>query len=75
MGALGQGPGGEMSNARGDIPREVPTYYPGGSDPIRGNSPYTPVSGNSGGAPQVPVLGLVILAGIVLAFEHFRKGR
>jgi len=62
-------------SARGDIPRENATYYPGSGDPIRGNSPYTPVSGNSGAAPQVPVLGLAVLAGIVLLFEHFRKGR
>lgn len=74
MGTVGQGPGGEVS-ARGDIPRENATYYPGSSDPIRGNSPYTPVSGNTAGAPHVPVLGLVALAGIVLVFEHFRKGR
>lgn len=75
MGALGQGPGGEVSDARGDIPRER-YYYPGSVDPIRGNSAYTPANGYASGAtPQVPVVGLVILAVIVLAFEHFRKGR
>jgi hypothetical protein len=63
-----------MSDPRADIPREG-GYYPGGYDPIRNTTPYAPVSGNSGAAPNVPVVGLVILAGIVLAFEHFRKGR
>jgi hypothetical protein len=64
-----------MSGARDDIPRER-GYYPAGSvDPIRGNSLYTPVQGNSGAVPHVPVVGLIVLAGIVLAFEHFRKGR
>jgi len=66
-----------VSGARADIPREGPSYYPGGSyDPIRGNSLYTPVSsGTSGEAPNIPVVGLLVVVGIVLAFEHFRKGR
>jgi hypothetical protein len=64
-----------MSGARDDIPRER-AYYPAGSiDPVRATSPYTPIAGNTGSMPHVPVVGLVVLAGIVLAFEHFRKGR
>jgi len=63
-----------MSDPRADIPRER-GYYPGGADPIRGNTLYAPTQGNAGEAPQIPVVGLIILAVIVLAFEHFRKGR
>jgi hypothetical protein len=63
-----------MSGARDDIPRER-FYNPGANDPIRGNTPWAPVTGNASAAPQVPVVGLLVLAGVVLVFEHFRKGR
>lgn len=53
------------------------TYYPGASsDPVRANAPYTPVTLiNAAGAPSVPILGVAIVAGIVLWFEHMRRKR
>jgi len=63
-----------VSDPRADIPRER-GYYPGGGDPVRNSNPWTPASGITGAAPHVPVVGLLVLAGIVLVFEHFRKGR
>lgn len=52
-------------------------FYPGGStDPVRANAPFTPVTiVNDGSAPSVPILGVVILAGVVLWFEHMRRRR
>ena len=63
-----------MSDPRADIPRER-SYYPATGDPVRSSNPWTPASGITGAAPQIPVMGILILAGIVLVFEHFRKGR
>lgn len=53
------------------------TYYPGASsDPVRANAPYTPVTlVNAAGAPSVPILGVAVVAGIVLWFEHMRRTR
>lgn len=53
------------------------TYYPGGTtDPVRANAPFTPVTlVNAAGTPSVPVLGVVIVAGIVLWFEFMRRKR
>ena len=61
--------------ALSDIPRKRGYYRGGRVDAIGSTVIYTPVQGNSGAAPQIPVVGLIVLAGIVLAFEHFRKGR
>jgi hypothetical protein len=64
-----------MSGPRADIPREGSTFYPPGGDPIRASSPFAPVSGTLGAAPRVPLLGIAIVAGVVLLFEHFRNKR
>ena len=52
-------------------------YYPGGStDPIRGNAPFTPVTiVDPGGRPSVPILGVLVLVGVALWFEHTRRKR
>ena len=63
-----------MSDPRADIPRER-VFYPPTFDPIRASSPFAPVSGTLGTAPRVPVLGVAIVAGIILVFEHFRRKR
>lgn len=75
MGPVGESEGhNEVSDPRADIPRER-SFYPGQSvDSIRGNAPFTPVF-NNGTAPRVPLLGIAIVAGAILLFEHFRKGR
>jgi hypothetical protein len=48
------------------------------TDPVRAVNPYTPSELVTTGAPaQLPVLGIAIVAGLVLWFEHMRrkKGR
>lgn len=53
------------------------TFYPAGStDPVRANAPFTPVTIVGGGdAPSVPILGVVLVAGVVLWFEFMRRKR
>lgn len=63
-----------MSDPRADIPRER-GYYPPTGDPVRTSTPWSPATGITGAAPNIPVMGILIVAGIILAFEHFRKGR
>lgn len=60
--------------ARADIPRER-GYYPGIQDSVRASSPFVPATGNTVAGPQIPVLGLLVVAGAILALEYFRKGR
>jgi hypothetical protein len=74
VGAFGEAEGREVSGARDDIPRER-FFYPGGFDGIRQTTPYTPVNGATGAAPRIPLVGVAIVAGLVLWFEHMRKSR
>lgn len=75
MGTLREGQRrNEVSDPRADIPRER-VFYPGTGDSVRNSNPWSPASGITGAAPTVPVMGILILAGVVLVFEHFRKGR
>lgn len=58
--------------------RQVPdmyAYQPGAAgDPVRPANPYVPteVVVNTG-VPSVPIVGVLVLAGIVLWFEHMRR--
>lgn len=63
-----------MSNPRADIPGES-VFYPPTSDPVRASALFAPVSGTLGTAPRVPVVGIAVVAGIILVFEHFRNKR
>lgn len=53
------------------------SFYPSGSsDPVRANVPFTPVTiVDPGGRPNVPILGVVVLVGVALLFEHMRRKR
>lgn len=53
------------------------SFYPGGStDPVRSNAPFTPVTlVHTSDAPSIPILGVAIVAGLVLLFEHMRRRR
>jgi len=64
-----------VSGPRADIPREGSTFYPPGGDPIRASSAYAPVSGTLGSAPRIPLVGIAIVGGLILLFEHFRNKR
>ena len=45
-------------------------------DPVRSVNPYTPTELVTGGqAPSVPILGVVVVAGVILLFEHMRRKR
>lgn len=45
-------------------------------DPVRPVNPYTPTELVTGGqAPSVPILGVAVVAGVVLLFEHMRRKR
>ena len=60
--------------ARADVPRER-GYYPGIFDTVRTSTPFIPATGNVAGGFQLPIMGIAIVAGIILALEYFRKGR
>jgi hypothetical protein len=61
--------------ARDDIPRERLYYRPGSEDPVRANSPFTPSTGNDGSTMRLPLVGVLVVGGLILLLEHFRKGR
>jgi len=42
------------------------------SDPVRSYTPFTPSTGNTGASVQLPIIGLVAIAGLLLFFEHMR---
>ena len=51
-------------------------YPPGATDPVRANTPFTPVTiVDPGGRPHVPLLGVLILVGIALWFHHQNRRR
>lgn len=52
-------------------------FYPGGAEPVRANVPFTPVTINraAGDVPNVPLVGVLVLVGVVLFFEHQRRRR
>ena len=60
--------------SRADIPRER-GYYPGIYDSVRTSTPFVPATGNVAGGFQLPLVGIAVVAGIILALEYFRKGR
>lgn len=60
--------------SRADIPRER-GYYPGIFDSVRTSTPFVPATGNVAGGFQLPIIGLVVVVGAILALEYFRKGR
>lgn len=73
---------GDMTNGGYDKPAADAAYYPPPyTDPVRSNFRYDPFSGVSTAsvqaatAPSHSIIGLVALAGIVLAFEWFRRKR
>src|SRR5262249_51248955 len=52
------------------------SFYPGGAEPVRANVPYTPVTIVSpAGRPNVPIVGVLVLVGLVLFMEHQRRRR
>lgn len=51
-------------------------YGAGSSDPVRKNVPFTPVTiVDTGGKPNVPILGVLVLVGVALWFEFMRRKR
>jgi hypothetical protein len=51
-------------------------YARGYQDPVRSVNPYTPTELVMAGVyPQVPIVGVVALAGAVLLLEHLRRKR
>ena len=45
-------------------------------DPVRSVNPYTPTELVSGGqTSHVPIVGIIVLAGLVLVFERLRRRR
>lgn len=45
-------------------------------DPVRAVNPYTPTELVTTGAPvNVPIVGIAVVAGLVLLFEHLRRRR
>ena len=45
-------------------------------DPVRPINPYVPTQlVVDGGSPTVPLLGIAVVAGVVLLFEHMRRKR
>lgn len=45
-------------------------------DPVRPVNPYTPTElVTSGGTSQVPIVGVVVVAGALLLLEHLRRRR
>lgn len=59
---------GQWDQSRADIPRER-GYYPGIADSVRVSAPFVPATGNRPGGYQLPVIGLVVVIG-VLFFLH-----
>lgn len=59
--------------------RQVPDqtgYAPGYNDPVRAVNPYTPSElVTTGQAPSLPIVGLLVLAGVVYWLEHRRRRR
>jgi len=64
-------PEGIFRQATGD----ASWYGAGSTDPVRKNAPFTPVTIVNPVRPSVPILGVVILAGIALWFEFMRRKR
>lgn len=54
-----------------------PTAYAAGyRDPVRATNPYTPTELVTSATPaNVPIVGVLAIAGAVLLFEHFRRRR
>lgn len=51
-------------------------YAPGYNDPVRSIAPYTPTELVTGGsAPNVPIIGVVLVVGVLLLLEHRRRRR
>ncbi|OLE23431.1 MAG: hypothetical protein AUG49_15970 [Catenulispora sp. 13_1_20CM_3_70_7] len=50
-------------------------YARGYQDPVRAVNPYTPTELVMAGNPQLPIVGVVALAGAVLLLEHLRRKR
>ena len=58
-------------------PGENAYYPPASTDPVRPFNPYTGVTINQQTSQphSVGLWGVLLLVGVVLAFEHFRRGR
>jgi hypothetical protein len=50
-------------------------YAPGYKDPVRAINPYTPTELVTAGSPQLPIVGVAVLAGAILLLEHLRRKR
>jgi len=51
-------------------------YAPGYNDPVRSINPYTPTElVTTGARPSVPIVGVVVVAGVILLLEHLRRKR
>lgn len=51
-------------------------YAPGYNDPVRAVNPFTPSElVTTGQAPSLPIVGLLVLAGVVYWLEHRRRRR
>lgn len=56
---------------------DVITFAPGANaDPVRAINPFTPNQlVTDGSSSEIPIIGIVALAGLVLLFEHLRRRR
>lgn len=51
-------------------------YAPSYNDPVRSTNPYTPTElVTKATAAQVPLVGILVVAGGILLLEHFRRRR
>ena len=51
-------------------------YAAGYRDPVRAVNPFTPTQLVTGGStPHLPIVGVAVVAGLILVFEHFRRRR
>jgi len=50
-------------------------YARGYQDPVRPVNPYTPTELVTAGNPNLPIVGVVAVAGGILLLEHLRRRR
>lgn len=51
-------------------------YAPGYGDPVRAVNPYTPTETvSTGSTTNMPIIGVVVVAGAILLLEHLRRKR
>jgi hypothetical protein len=50
-------------------------YAPGYKDPVRPVNPYTPTELVTASNPNLPIVGVIVVAGGILLLEHLRRKR